>query len=114
MDEERVTKQQALAEIIKQHSAETGKCSTAIPSLTFMRQNERTGPAYGIHTLSLCIVAQGKKEVWLGQDRYPYGPGDYLVATVDLPISGQVIEASPNTPYLALKLEFTISQVLEW
>lgn len=35
------------------------------------------------------------------------------MATVDLPVSGQVIQASSEAPYLALKLEFTSSEILE-
>ena len=49
----------------------------------------------------------------MAQERFLYGPGDYLVASVDLPVTGKVTEASSNVPYLALKLEFTPSQILE-
>jgi AraC-like DNA-binding protein len=53
------------------------------------------------------------KEVLLSQERFRYGPADYLVASVNLPISGQVTEASSEIPYLALKIEFTPSEILE-
>ncbi|MFC9600225.1 AraC family transcriptional regulator N-terminal domain-containing protein [Peribacillus butanolivorans] len=59
------------------------------------------------------IIVQGMKEVLLAQERFRYSPADYLVATVDLPVTGQVMEASSDIPYLALKLEFTPSQILE-
>lgn len=49
----------------------------------------------------------------MAQERFRYGPSDYLVASTDLPVSGQVTEASPDVPYLALKLAFTSSQILE-
>jgi AraC-like DNA-binding protein len=35
------------------------------------------------------------------------------VASVDLPVTGQVIKASAESPYLALKLEFTATEVLD-
>ena len=53
------------------------------------------------------------KEVLLSQEQFRYGPADYLVASVNLPITGQVTEASCEVPYLALKLEFTTSEILE-
>jgi AraC-like DNA-binding protein len=53
------------------------------------------------------------KEVLLAQERYGYGPADYLIASVNLPITGQVTEATCENPYLALKLEFTPNEILE-
>ncbi|WP_419883486.1 AraC family transcriptional regulator [Peribacillus sp. B-H-3] len=102
-----------LAKIIEDHIGKDGSNMTAIPYLIFSRYSNETGPNYGIYKPSLCIVVQGMKEVMLSQERFQYGPADYLVASVKLPISGQVTEASSQNPYLALKIEFTPSQILE-
>jgi AraC-like DNA-binding protein len=40
----------------------------------------------------------------LGGKRYTYDPCNYLLATVEVPVVGRVIEASPEQPYLALRL----------
>src|SRR6478736_495976 len=77
---------------------------------------ERLCKQDGVHPTtipSFCIILQGEKEVLLGEERFLYGPGHYIVASVDLPVTGQVIKASADSPYLAFKLEFTSSQVLE-
>jgi AraC-like DNA-binding protein len=111
---EQIYKQQVeLAKLIERHTGRDGVHATAIPSLFFTRQSNVTGPTYGVHDPSLCIVVQGEKEVLLARERFRYGPADYLVASIDLPVTGQVTEASSNVPYLALKLEFTPSQILE-
>lgn len=111
---EQIYKQQVeLAKLIERHTGRDGSHATAIPSLFFSRYSNVTGPNYGVHKPSLCIVVQGMKEVLLAQERFRYGPADYLVASVNLPITGQVTEASSEVPYLALKLEFTPSQILE-
>ncbi|MFD0829010.1 AraC family transcriptional regulator N-terminal domain-containing protein [Neobacillus sp. M.A.Huq-85] len=102
-----------LAKIIEIHTGQDGTQMTAIPSLFFSRYSNETGPNYGVHKPSLCIVVQGMKEVLLSQERFRYGPADYLVASVNLPITGQVTEATSEVPYLALKLEFTPSEILE-
>ncbi|PLR67028.1 MULTISPECIES: AraC family transcriptional regulator [Bacillaceae] len=102
-----------LAKIIEGHTGRDGSQMTAIPSLFFSRYSNDTGPNYGIHKPSLCIVVQGMKEVLLSQELFRYGPADYLVASVNLPITGQVTEASSEVPYLALKLEFTPSEIFE-
>lgn len=102
-----------LAKIIESHTGQDGTQITAIPSLFFSRYSNDTGPNYGVHKPSLCIVVQGMKEVLLSQELFRYGPFDYLVASVNLPITGQVTEASSEVPYLALKLEFAPSVILE-
>ncbi|MBM7694317.1 AraC-like DNA-binding protein [Peribacillus deserti] len=105
--------QEELAEIIEQYTIDDGSHQTAIPGLFFSRYSHAIGPSHGVHNTSLCIVAQGKKEIWLAQERYEYSPTDYLITSVNLPITGQVMEASPEIPYLGLKLEFTHDQILE-
>jgi len=111
---EQISKQMVeLTELIERHSSWDGIDSTAIPSLLFIRESKVSRPIYKVYKPSLCIVVQGVKENLLGKDRFVYGSGDYLVTSVNLPVSGQIIEASSDHPYLALKLEFTPSQVLE-
>ncbi|MDU1847759.1 MAG: AraC family transcriptional regulator [Niallia nealsonii] len=99
--------------IIKGYSSTSGTHLTPIPSLFFSRQTREIGPSHGVHTPSLCIVVQGLKEVFLSRERYLYGPSDYLITSVNVPITGQVLKASDTVPYLALKLEFTPNQILE-
>ncbi|CAM4000601.1 AraC family transcriptional regulator [Lederbergia lenta] len=105
--------QNDLAKLIERFSVQDSVLETAIPSLFLIHKPNITVPTYGVQKPSLCIVVQGAKEVLLAQERFLYGPGDYLVASVDLPVTGQVIEASTNDPYLCFKLEFTPNQILE-
>lgn len=102
-----------LTQFIENYTGKDGSHGTAIPSLSFSRFSTITGPSYGVYMPSLCIIVQGWKEVLLAQDRYVYGPADYLVASVNLPVVGVVTEATSENPYLALKLEFTPNQILE-
>ncbi|MBT2696431.1 AraC family transcriptional regulator [Bacillus sp. ISL-40] len=102
-----------LTKIIEHYTGRDGTYNTDIPSLFFSRYSNDTGPHYGVYKPSLCIIVQGMKEVLLSQESYQYGPADYLVASVNLPIIAQVTEASPEVPYLALKLEITPNEILE-
>ncbi|MDP4084588.1 MAG: AraC family transcriptional regulator N-terminal domain-containing protein [Bacillota bacterium] len=74
-----------LAKIIEGHTGRDGTQLNAIPSLF----SNNTGPNYGVHKLSLCIVVQGRKEVFLSQKRFQYVPADYLLSSVKLPITRQ-------------------------
>jgi AraC-like DNA-binding protein len=62
-------------------------------------------PLHSVLEPSLCVIAQGSKEVLLGDSRYRYDHSHYLLATVELPRVSQVLEASKERPYLALRLE---------
>lgn len=62
-------------------------------------------PLHSVLEPSLCVIAQGSKEVLLGDSRYRYDPSQYLLATVELPRVSQVLEASKVQPYLSLRLE---------
>jgi AraC-like DNA-binding protein len=59
-----------------------------------------TAPAF-------CVIAQGSKVMLLGDQQYRYDPAHYLLATAELPVVGQIVEASPECPYLSLRLELT-------
>ena len=62
-------------------------------------------PMQSVVKPSFCVIAQGSKEVLLGDSRYRYTPSDYLISTVELPRVSQVLEASRERPYLSLRLE---------
>ena len=72
--------------------------------LTLNRASGTTGQIHGVTYPSLCVIAQGSKEVHLGETRYRYDPYHYLLATFELPIISQVVEASPDQPYLSMRL----------
>src|SRR6266487_5917196 len=68
---------------------------------------------HGVSEPSVAVIAQGSKEVLLGESRYRYGPSQYLLATVELPTIRRVLEASKERPYLSLRLELAPTLVGE-
>lgn len=110
---EKIDKQHELGKLIERYTGQDGVHPTSIPSLFLIRESIITEPISRVNEPSFCIIVQGEKEVWLGEECFRYGPGNYIVASVDLPVTGQVIKASSDFPYLALKLEFTSSEILE-
>jgi AraC-like DNA-binding protein len=75
-----------------------------LPGLHLARASFPLKPLHSVLEPSLCIIAQGSKEVLLGESRYQYDPAHYLLATVELPRVSQVLEASQKRPYLSLRL----------
>jgi len=101
-----------LSKLIDHFTNDDGSNKTAVPSLFFIRESAVTEPIHAVFKPSFCIILQGEKEVLLASDRFRYGPQDYIVSSVHLPVTGQVIKASKDIPYLAFKLEFTPSEIL--
>nr|BBH92306.1 AraC family transcriptional regulator [Thermogemmatispora argillosa] len=84
-----------------------------LEGLTLARLSSPSTPLPSVAEPSLCVIAQGRKEVLVERNRYEYDPFHYLLATVELPRFSRVIEASPERPYLSLTLRLTPSQVTE-
>ena len=87
----------------------------AIPGLRVYRKVEPTGPARYTHQPSVCLIAQGAKEIILGNDALYYDQNHFLVTSIDLPIVAQVPRASLEHPYLGLAYRLEqkdIAQVL--
>lgn len=93
-----------LAERIERALPEDGAVEP-LKGLLLFRSSTPTEPLHGVSRPSFCVIAQGSKEVLLGDSRYRYDPAHYLLATAELPVVGHVIEASAERPYLSLRLD---------
>ncbi|MFL5801163.1 MAG: AraC family transcriptional regulator N-terminal domain-containing protein [Roseiflexaceae bacterium] len=82
-----------------------------LKGLYLNRISSPTEPVHGVSDPSFCVIAQGSKEVFLGEDRYQYDPAHYLLTTVELPVVSQVLEASREQPYLSVRLHLDPSLV---
>src|SRR5215467_3313856 len=104
-------RQSELASLIGRNVEVDGMHATTIPRLFLMRASQLTEPLPSVYEPALCIVAQGRKRVMLADEVYFYGPEQCLVISVDLPVVGQVIEATPAEPYLCLRLHLDPGQL---
>jgi len=95
---------EALVKSIARFTEQGELHTTAIPGLALFRRTEPSEPISGMYEPSVCLVAQGAKRVRLGDDSYVYDAQHYLITSVHLPTVVQVIEASPEKPYLGLRL----------
>jgi AraC-like DNA-binding protein len=75
------------------------------PGLNLARFARPTELHHGFLEPSFCVIAQGAKTLTLGQDVFRYDPARYMIATVGVPMTAQVVEASPDRPYLSLRLD---------
>ena len=102
-----------LASLIGRHATENGTNPTGIARLNLIRGSRPTGPRHALHAPALCIVARGKKRVIVGDEAHLYGPDQYLIVSVDLPVVAQVLEADPENPYLCFRLDLDAAVIGE-
>lgn len=104
-----------LAALVARHtdSRGNGAHATAINPLIFMRECDPTAAVSSVSEPLLAIMVQGTKEVLLNEETYEYTVAQYLLVSVDLPLSGCVIGATPDKPYLGFKLKLDPAQLCE-
>jgi AraC-like DNA-binding protein len=75
---------------------------TAIPALSVARFSAPSDRIAVVYEPSLCLVAQGAKEVVLSGETYRLDPSQSLLVSVALPLDVRVLEAKLECPYLGL------------
>jgi AraC-like DNA-binding protein len=100
-----------MASLIARFAAVEGVNATPLPQLSLSRASRPSERVHGSFDPCVCVIAQGAKRVMLADEVYRYDRATFIVATVDLPISGQVIEATDAKPYLGVKISIDPREV---
>src|SRR5207248_6758336 len=93
-----------LAAAIERRAAADGAYETAVPALRLSRFSAPSDLVALVYEPSLCVVAQGAKEVLLADETYRLDSAQSLLVSVDVPVDARVVEASPGRPYLAVRI----------
>lgn len=70
-----------------------------------------SSPDYSLASPMLVVMAQGGKQLMVGDRVFEYRAGDCLVVTANLPVTGHYIDVAPGKPALSLGLELRPSAV---
>ena len=65
---------------------------THVPHLTLSRADCGSGPVVAVYEPLLCVVVQGRKRVFVGEQVLEYSPATYLLASMHLPAASVVID----------------------
>jgi AraC-like DNA-binding protein len=105
------TQKPQLAAAIERAAPRDGVHPTAIERMSLIRSSRPGEPLHALHQPALCIIAQGRKQVMLGDEVYLYDASHHLVVSVDLPVTGQVLQATPQAPYLCFRLDLDPGEI---
>ncbi|MCC0093342.1 AraC family transcriptional regulator [Streptomyces flavotricini] len=87
--------------------------TTPVDGVLISRVDRSDPPAPATSGTVLALIAQGSKRLMLGDRVFEYGPGQYLVASVDLPVTGQFVGATREHPALGFGLTLEPPAVAE-
>jgi AraC-like DNA-binding protein len=94
-----------LCTLVRKFSSGEGIHETAIGGLSCIKLSERQMQLPFVYKPSICMILQGAKQVLLESEIYRYATPQFLAVSVDLPLIGQVTEASAGKPYLCLAID---------
>ena len=111
LDAQRVkTNRAELIELIGRNVSDDG-AKEVLPGFFLARSSRPSESLNTVYRPAFCLVAQGRKRALLGEEVFRYDPGRYLLFTVDLPLIFQIEKATPDEPYLGLRLDLDPSLV---
>ena len=84
---------------------DTGLRRTALPGVSVFSAASPTAPVADFVEPSAAIIAQGEKVTALNGHSFTYGAGQYLVASIGLPVVGHITKASASEPFQAVVVD---------
>lgn len=101
----------ALGQSITRMIAKGPQVAGAIPGLALFSHDAPSEPQILMYEPSVCLVAQGRKCVMLGDETYIYDANNYLVSSLHMPGMVHIIEASADKPYIGLALKLDAREI---
>lgn len=97
-----------LADLLARWTKDANSFETPISGLSFHRWEAPTEPTSYMLPPSICLIGQGRKRLFLGEETFVYDAQRFLITSVDLPVVAQIIEASSDKPYVGLTMELDL------
>jgi AraC-like DNA-binding protein len=111
---EEIVRAGELVALIARQAVTEGPTHPDWPGLTFYRFEQRITPRWDeVGSVSLCMVAQGRKRVRIDSVDYFYDPFHYLVMTRGLRFQAEILQASPECPFFSFVLQMQPDLVTE-
>jgi AraC-like DNA-binding protein len=104
-------RQQELSQRVARLAPFDGTHQSLLPSLALTRSSVPTLRMPTVYQPCLGIVVQGRKRAVLNDEVFHYDALNYLVVSVTLPGMGQIVEATPEHPYLSLRLNLEPEEI---
>lgn len=93
-----------LRRLVPRHLKER-RTETAIPGMVIVSSPAVTKPGPALYDPAFFLAVQGRKRLMVGERVVEYDTANCLTVSLDLPVMAEIVEASPECPYLAIGLK---------
>jgi len=99
-----------LKDKIEELAVDEGLNTTEIEGLEVFKISTPISRINAVLPASICIIAQGSKNLYLGDEKYTYDENSYLIGTVQVPVESELLDSSSQNPCLGviIKLDANI------
>lgn len=108
-----VNVQQTLLRLVKNIAPLEGLNETPVPGIFCYKISKSPNIMPAVYEPCLCIIVQGRKNVLLGREMQSYGEFEFLIASVDLPVIGTVVDATDERPYYVIQMNIDVKLLSE-
>ena len=103
----------AIAAYLDARGGGEGFFTTPMDGVSIVRSFQHMMPMRQIYRPSLCVVVQGAKEMMFGDGTLEYGALECLVVSLEIPVSGRIIQASATEPFVGMTIELDTALIRE-
>lgn len=101
-----------LCKLIYSYPLQEGENKTKLPYLSICLSTQRKVDLPKTETFYIYTVLDGSIRLFTPSGIMDYMPGQFSVSKIDTPTAGQVLTFSENGYFLALKIEFTLNDII--
>jgi len=90
-----------------------GLTSTAMPHVSLYKVSQCVELVPEIYQPVVSLILQGEKQLSIGSDVLTYRAGHTFTTALDLPVLGEITQASVGVPYLAIRLDIDAETIAD-
>jgi AraC-like DNA-binding protein len=102
-----------LVGLLEQHASQEGIQMTGFENLGTFKSSTTEVRSQSYYEPAVVIVGQGKKRCYIGNKTYDYGTGNFLILFLPMPMEVEIIEASPDKPFLAAGIRIDLGRLAD-
>src|ERR1700730_15214269 len=93
------------------HAGEGVPRTFLLPGVSVICSPTTTEPLGDVTEPTVAVVARGAKETALNGRTFIYSAGQFVITSLELPVAGHIVLASPDEPFLAVVLKLRAEKI---
>ena len=113
MDQQLRQYQQSLIALTERVSTDEGINDTNVPGVRTLRSSSKTCNSPAIYEPMVCLLLQGSKNLYVGDQKIHYNELSYLIIPIMMPVTGEIVQACETKPYIGISVSLDLRELSE-